>query len=105
MPYSEIDVVGCRRVGRAAKMDNAAIAPRSHACNEEEGAMSIVKVIEVIGESETSFDDAVKNVLTEVSKTVTDIREIWVDGMKAIVKDNRVVEYRINGKVSFLVKN
>lgn len=66
--------------------------------------MSIVKVIEVIGESEQSFDDAVKNVLAEVSKTVSGVREIWVDGMKAIVKDNKVVEYRINAKVSFLVQ-
>jgi dodecin len=105
MPYSGIGVAGCPRVGREAKMNDTATAPRGRACNKEEGAMSIVKVIEVIGESETSFDDAVKNVLAEVSKTVSDIREIWVDGMKAIVKDNRVVEYRINGKVSFVVKN
>lgn len=66
--------------------------------------MSIVKVIEVIGESEQSFDDAVKNALAEVSKTVSGVREIWVDGMKAIVTDNKVVEYRINAKVSFLVQ-
>ena len=65
---------------------------------------SIVKVIEVIAQSEKSWDDAVQQALTEVSKTVDDIREIWVSGMKAVVQNNRITEYRLTAKVSFVVK-
>ena len=65
---------------------------------------TIAKVIEVIAESDQSWDDAVKNCLTEVSKTVDDIREIWVSSMKAIVEGGRVTRYRITAKVTFVVK-
>ena len=65
---------------------------------------SIAKVIEVIAESETSWDDAVKNALAEAAKTVDDIREIWVSGMKAIVENNNVVRYRITAKITFVLK-
>lgn len=65
---------------------------------------SIAKVIEVIAESETSWDDAVKNALDEASKTVENIREIWVSSMKAIVENNKVVRYRITAKITFVLK-
>jgi dodecin len=65
---------------------------------------TIVKVIEVIAQSEKSWDDAVKNALDEVAKTVDDVKEIWVSGMKAIVEDGRIAEYRLTAKVSFVVK-
>jgi flavin-binding protein dodecin len=65
---------------------------------------SIVKVIEVIAQSEKSWDDAVQNALTEVSQTVDNVKEIWVSGMKAVVENNRIIEYRLTAKVSFVVK-
>jgi flavin-binding protein dodecin len=65
---------------------------------------SIAKVIEIIAQSETSFDHAVEQALAEASKTVDDIKEIWVSGFKAIVENNKIVEYRVNAKVTFLVK-
>ncbi len=65
---------------------------------------SIVKVIEIIAQSEKSWDDAVQNALTELSKTVDNVKEIWVSGMKAVVENNRIIEYRLTAKVSFVVK-
>lgn len=65
---------------------------------------SIAKVIEVIAESEKSWDDAVKNALAEAAKTVDDIREIWISGMKAIVENNKVVRYRLTAKITFVLK-
>ncbi|MEX1183197.1 MAG: dodecin family protein [Gemmatimonadota bacterium] len=64
----------------------------------------IVKVIEVIAQSEKSWDDAVQSALDEVAKTVDDVKEIWVSGMKAIVENGRIAEYRLTAKVSFVVK-
>lgn len=44
---------------------------------------SIAKVIEVIPESNTSWDDAVKSAVAEAAKTVDNITEAWLGGMKA----------------------
>ena len=65
---------------------------------------SIAKVIEVIAESDVSWDDAVKNALTEASKTVENIKEIWVSSMKAIVENNKVVRYRLTARITFVLK-
>jgi flavin-binding protein dodecin len=65
---------------------------------------SIAKVIEVIAESDTSWDDAVNNALTEASKTVENIKEIWVSSMKAIVENNKVVKYRLTARITFVLK-
>lgn len=65
---------------------------------------SIAKVIEVIAESKESFDDAVEAALEEASKTVDDIKSIWVENMTAVVEDNEIVRYRVNAKVTFLVR-
>ena len=45
-----------------------------------------------------------KNCLAEVSKTVDDVKEIWVGSMKAIVENGRVARYRITANVTFVVK-
>lgn len=63
--------------------------------------MSVVKVIEIMGNSKVSFEDAVKNVIKEASKTVKDIKSVYVQDMQVTVKDNQIAEYRVNTKVSF----
>lgn len=67
--------------------------------------MAIVKVIEVIAGSEKSFDDATKNALIEASKSVRNIKSIYVKEMKATVEDGEIVSYGINAKVSFEIEN
>jgi flavin-binding protein dodecin len=65
--------------------------------------MSVVKVIEVIANSEKSFDDATKNALKEASKSVDNIESIYVKEMNANVENNEIVSYGVNAKVSFRV--
>ncbi len=65
--------------------------------------MAITKVIEVIATSEKSFDDATRNALTEASKSVNNIKSIYVKEMNAKVKNNEIVSYGVNAKVSFEV--
>lgn len=65
--------------------------------------MSIVKVIEVIASSDKSFEDAVENALEEASKSVDNIKSIYVKEMNCNVKDNEIISYGVNAKVSFEV--
>ncbi len=66
--------------------------------------MAIMKVIEVMGHSDKSWDEAAQKIVDGAAKTVKNIRSIYVNEMSAKVENNRIVEYRINGKVSFEVK-
>jgi flavin-binding protein dodecin len=65
---------------------------------------SIAKVIELIAESDKSWDDAAKNALKEAAKTVKNIKSIWMDNMSAEVQNNKIVSYRANVKVTFVLE-
>lgn len=66
--------------------------------------MAIVKVIEVIASSNTSFDDAVKNAVEEVSKTVKNIDSVFVKDFKVHVDGGKIKSYGAICKVSFRVE-
>lgn len=63
----------------------------------------MVKVIEVLAQSETSWDDAAKVALQEASKTLKGITSIYVKDMQAVVENDSIVQYRITAKISFLL--
>lgn len=65
--------------------------------------MSVVKVIEVLAESEKSWEDAAKQAVAEASKTVNNIKSIYVKDMQAVVNGSNVEKYRLNAKISFMV--
>jgi len=65
--------------------------------------MSIAKVIEVLAEG-NSIEGAVESGLAEASKTVNDIKHIYFRDFQAIVENNKVVKYRINAKITFVVR-
>lgn len=66
--------------------------------------MSVFKVIEVLGSSEKSWEDAAQNIVKEASSTVKNIRSVYLENLSAKVENNKIVEYRIDGKVTFEVK-
>lgn len=66
--------------------------------------MSIVKVIEVISEGD-SVESAIRSAVTEVSKTITHVRQVNVDHIEGLVNDNKVSKFRVHAKVSFVVDN
>ena len=67
--------------------------------------MSVIKVVELVGTSPTSWEDAAGNAVKEASDTVRDIRGLDVMNQTAIVKDGVITEYRANVKISFVVEN
>ena len=65
--------------------------------------MSVVKVIEVMGTSEESWEDAVKNALKGADKTLHGISGIEVISQTATVKDGELKEFRATVKLAFKV--
>jgi dodecin len=67
--------------------------------------MAIVKVIEVLASSTTSWEDAAQQAVSHASKTLHNIKSIYVKEHSAEVdNNNKIVEYRINAKISFLLE-
>ena len=64
--------------------------------------MSIAKVIEVLAEGD-SIEAAVEDAVAEASKTVKNIQSAYVNDIQAIVRDDKVVKYRVNVKLSFVL--
>ena len=65
--------------------------------------MTMLKVIEVLAESEKSWEDAAKNAVKKASKTLNEIRSIYIENFEASVEDDKIVKYRINAKITFLL--
>jgi flavin-binding protein dodecin len=61
----------------------------------------IVKVIEVLAQSEKSWEDAAKNALDEAKKSLRNIRSIYAKEFEAKVENGAITEFRINAKISF----
>jgi dodecin len=67
--------------------------------------MSMLKVIEVLAESDKSWEDAAQNAVNQATKTLEGIKSIYVQNFEASVGDNgRIAKYRINAKISFVLK-
>lgn len=63
--------------------------------------MAIHKVIEVLSQSEKSWEDAAQRAVKDVAKSVRHIKSIYVKNMEGVVKDERIIEYRVNAKITF----
>ena len=66
--------------------------------------MAIVKVIEILAQSEKGWEDAVNEAVAEASKTVDNIKSVYVKEFQTEVENNKVTAYRVNCKISFLVQ-
>ena len=65
--------------------------------------MAVVKVIELLAESTNGWDAATQEAVNEAAKTVDNIQSVYVENMQAIVENNKIINYRVNVKISFLV--
>ncbi|MBF03026.1 MAG: dodecin [Flavobacterium sp.] len=63
--------------------------------------MAVLKVIEILSSSEKSWEDATKQAVEKASKTLNNIRSVYVKEQSAAVKNNQVTEFRVNLKVTF----
>ncbi len=65
--------------------------------------MAVLKVIELMASSDKSWEDATKKAVATAAKTIKGIRSVWIQDQSAVVKDNKVTEFRVTAKISFEV--
>jgi flavin-binding protein dodecin len=65
--------------------------------------MAVAKTIEIISSSTQGFDAAVRDGITKASETIKGIEGAWVKDTKLIIRDNKVTEWRVTLKLTFVV--
>lgn len=66
--------------------------------------MSVARVTEIISASSKSFEDAVETGIERACETLKNVEGAWVQDQKVTVKDGKISEYRVNLKVTFILK-
>lgn len=65
---------------------------------------AVAKVIELTASSPKSIEDAVENGIRRADTTLDGIEGAWVQDIKCVVKNGKIAEWRVNMKVTFLLK-
>ena len=67
--------------------------------------MSVVKVIELVGSSTESWEDAVGSAVAEASQSLRHIRGVDVIKHSAHVEAGKITEYRATVHIAFLLEH
>jgi flavin-binding protein dodecin len=67
--------------------------------------MSIAKITEISSSSKVSFEDAVQQGIARAGKTLKNIKGAWISEHKVDVVDNKITNYRVMMKVSFVLED
>lgn len=67
--------------------------------------MAIIKVVEIMANSSKGWEDAAQNAVKHASKTIQNIKSVYLKEQTAVVSGENITEYRVNVKISFEVKD
>jgi flavin-binding protein dodecin len=65
--------------------------------------MAVLKVIEIMADSPTNWEDATAKAIDKASQTVKNIKSAWVQEQSVVVNNGKISAYRVNVKISFQV--
>ena len=65
--------------------------------------MSVLKVVEILSSSSESWEDATKKAVEKASETLKGIRSVYIQEQSATVRDGKILEFRVNIKLTFEV--
>jgi len=65
--------------------------------------MAVARVTEITASSNKSFEDALNIGISRACETLKNVEGAWVQDQKVIIKDGKIVEYRVNMKVTFIL--
>lgn len=66
--------------------------------------MSVARVTELTAASKKSFEDAIENGIQRANDTLENIEGAWIQDLKVTCKDGKIDEYRVNMKVTFVLR-
>jgi len=66
--------------------------------------MAVLKVIELMASSADSWEDATRKAVAKAAESLSNMRSAWVQDQSVIIKDEKVIEFRVTLKVTFEVR-
>ena len=66
--------------------------------------MSVVTVVELLAESDESWEDATRKAVDEATKTIRGVSSVYIKEFQATVENDKVTTFRVNAKVSFVLE-
>ena len=63
--------------------------------------MSVLKVVEILSSSKESWEDATNKAVKKASKTIKNIKSVYVQEQTAVVENDSISEFRVNVKLTF----
>jgi dodecin len=66
---------------------------------------TVAKIIEMTASSSKSIEDAVETGIRRADETLDNVEGAWVQDIKCVVKNGKIAEWRVNMKVTFLLKD
>jgi flavin-binding protein dodecin len=67
--------------------------------------MSVARVTEITSSSTRSFEDALQSGVARAVKTLKNVEGAWVQEQTVVIRDDRIAEYRVNMKVTFVLED
>ena len=67
--------------------------------------MSIARVSEISATSTKSFEDAIQKGIARANKTLKGVQGAWIQNMKVVVSNGKIAAYRVNMRVTFVLKD
>jgi dodecin len=67
--------------------------------------MSIARITEIIASSPKSFEDAIEQGVSRACKTLENVKGAWVQDQSVVIDDNKVTEYRVTLKITFVLRD
>ncbi|MBB5661795.1 dodecin family protein [Brevundimonas halotolerans] len=67
--------------------------------------MTVARVTEITSSSTVSFEDAIKKGIARADETLDQVRGAWVQEQKVVVDSGQITEYRVNLKITFVLKD
>lgn len=67
--------------------------------------MSVAKVIELTALSKKSFEDAIQLGIARANKTLNNVEGAWIKEQKVMIKDGKIVGYRVNMAITFVLED
>lgn len=72
---------------------------------ERRNPVSIARTTEIVAESTVSFDDAIKQGIERANKTLENVKGAWIKDQKIICEKGKITAYRVNMKVTFVLRD
>jgi flavin-binding protein dodecin len=67
--------------------------------------MAVARVTELISSSTKSFQDAIEIGIARADKTLENVKGAWIQDQKVVIEKGKIVEYRVNMQVTFVLKS